>query len=308
MFSVIFPGQGSQLVGMCSELYSNFKLFKNTFEEADEILNYSISKIILEGPSKELNKTENTQPAIFLVSYAIYKLIVNEFKINLNQARYFAGHSLGEYSALVCSGALNFSQTLKILNIRGKAMQSAVPEDTGGMLVVIGSQCKEIEKIIEKKKIDCYIANDNSPNQIVISGYKENIEKFSNILSDQKIKNIRLPVSAPFHCPLMNRATNIMENELKKTTFNNLKVPIISNVTASEVKDKNLLVNLLVKQIEGKVRWRESINYMINHGISHFIEIGPGKVLSNLIRRLDKNIKTNAINNEKDIKELKLYD
>ena len=306
MFSVIFPGQGSQLVGMCSEFYTKYNIVKNIFNEADEILQYSLSKTILEGPAEELNKTEFTQPAIFLASYSIYKLVSEEFNINLHKAKYFAGHSLGEYSALACSGALDFAETLKILNKRGKAMQSAVPDNAGGMLVVINSSITEIEKIIANNKIECFIANDNSQNQIVISGLKESIVLLSNVLVKKKIKNIKIPVSAPFHCKLMHTATKEMKQELSKIKFKNLNVPIISNVTADEVNDKNLLPDLLLRQIEGRVRWRESINFMKNKNVNHFVEIGPGKVLSNLIRRSDKDLKVNAINKETDINELNI--
>ena len=306
MFSVIFPGQGSQLVGMCSELYAKYNIVKNIFHEADEILQYSLSKTILQGPPEELNKTEFTQPSIFLVSYSIYKLVSEEFNINLKKASYFAGHSLGEYSALACSGALEFSETLKILHIRGKAMQSAVPNNAGGMLVVINSSISEIEKIIAYNNIECFIANDNSKNQIAISGLKENIKLLSNLLMEKKIKNIKIPVSAPFHCKLMHAATIQMEQELSKIKFKNLNVPIVSNVTAGEINDKNLLPDLLLRQIEGRVRWRESINFMKNKNINHFVEIGPGKVLSNLIRRSDKDLKVNAINNETDINQLNI--
>ena len=306
MFSVIFPGQGSQLVGMCGELYARYEIVKKIFKKADETLKYSLSKTILEGPVEELNKTEFTQPAIFLVSYSIFKLVSEEFGVNLLKAKYFAGHSLGEYSALACSGALEFTETLTILSKRGQAMQSAVPNNTGGMLVVINSSISEIENIISNNKIECYIANDNSPNQLVLSGLKENIELLSNVLMKKKIKNMQIPVSAPFHCKLMNAATKQMEQEVNKIIFKNLNVPIISNVTANEVNDKNLLADLLLRQIEGRVRWRESINFMKNNNINHFVEIGPGKVLSNLIRRGDKTLKVNAINNEKDINELNI--
>ena len=306
MFSVIFPGQGSQLVGMCSEFYTKYNIVKNIFNEADEILQYSLSKTILEGPAEELNKTEFTQPAIFLASYSIYKLVSEEFNVNLQKAKYFAGHSLGEYSALACSGALEFAETLKILNKRGKAMQSAVPNNAGGMLVVINSSITEIEKIIANNKIECFVANDNSSNQIVISGFKKNILSLSNVLMEKKIKNIKIPVSAPFHCKLMHTATKEMEQELSKIKFKNLNVPIVSNVTAGEVNDKSLLPDLLLRQIEGRVRWRESINFMKNKNIKHFVEIGPGKVLSNMIRRSDKDLKVNAINNETDINELNI--
>lgn len=308
MFSVIFPGQGSQIVGMSSELYSTYSLFKRNFEEADEILKFSLSKKILEGPAEELNKTENTQPAIFLVSYSIYQLMCNKLNIRLDKAKFFAGHSLGEYTALACSGAISFADAIKILNERGKAMQTSVSENKGGMLVILGTRFDEIEKIIKENDISCYIANDNSNNQVVVSGYKEHINKFSELLLKKKIKNLKLPVSAPFHCKLMHKATEIMKDKLKNINFKDLSVPIISNVTASVVNDKNELFDLLIRQIEGRVRWRESINLMVNNGIDHFIEIGPGKVLSNLIKRFDKNLKVNAINDEKDISDLNFND
>ena len=308
MFSVIFPGQGSQSVGMANELYNKFETFKINFKKADDLLNYQLSKIILEGPADKLNLTENTQPAIFLISYSIFQVIKNEFKINLNEAKYFAGHSLGEYTALTCSGVLSFENTIKILKLRGKAMQEAVPKGEGGMIAVLGSELEILEDIINKKKNEfkCFIANDNSNGQIVLSGTMSNIEKLSIYLNSINIKNIKLSVSAPFHCELMKTATELMRNELAKIVFKEFQTTLISNVTAKEIDDSSLIRDLLIRQIESRVRWRESINYMIKNGVNNFIEIGPGKVLSGLVKRIDKKVKVSAINNEEDINKIEI--
>jgi [acyl-carrier-protein] S-malonyltransferase len=308
MFSVIFPGQGSQMVGMGKEFYDKFDLVKNFFKEADDTLNFSMSKLILEGPKEELDLTANTQPAIFLISYSIYNVIEKEFNINLNKAKYFAGHSLGEYSALSCAGYLNFSDTLKILRIRGDAMQNSVPKGEGGMVAVLGSTVDVIERILRdnESNFNAQIANDNSEGQIVLSGKINDLDKLSLILKENSIKNIKLPVSAPFHCSLMNKATNIMGNELNKLNFSEGDNKLISNVTAKEILDTDELKNLLVKQIENRVRWRESVINMIESGVNHFIEIGPGKVLSGLVKRINKEVKINTINNQEDIEGLKI--
>ena len=308
MFSVIFPGQGSQMVGMGKEFYDKFDLVKNLFKEADDTLNFSISKLILEGPKEELDLTVNTQPAIFLISYSIYNIIKKEFNIDLSKAKYFAGHSLGEYSALSCAGYLNFSDTLKILRIRGDAMQNSVPKGEGGMVAVLGSTVEIIEKILKdnEQNISVQIANDNSEGQIVLSGKTGDLDQLILILKENAIKNIKLPVSAPFHCSLMNKATNIMSDELNKLNFIEGENKLISNVTAKEISNTDELKKLLVKQIENRVRWRESVINMINNDINHFIEIGPGKVLSGLVKRISKEVKIDTINNQGDIEGLKI--
>ena len=310
MFSVIFPGQGSQIVGMASEFYSKFELFKKLYRQADEVLNFPLSKLILEGPKEKLDLTENTQPAIFLVGYSIFQILKEEYKIDLNKAKFFAGHSLGEYTALACAGALDFESTLKILKFRGEAMQSAVPKGEGGMLAILGSNTETIEKIFSdnKDKYQCFIANDNSNGQLVVSGKIENIDKLSLDLASKSIKHIKLPVSAPFHCHLMSKATELMKIEIEKLEFGDFQTPLISNVSATEIQDKVSLKDLLVKQIESRVRWRESVLYMINNGVNQFIEIGPGKVLSGLIKRIDKNVKISAINKEEDISVININD
>jgi [acyl-carrier-protein] S-malonyltransferase len=304
MFSVIFPGQGSQLVGMGKDFYNKYTLVKDLFKEADDTLGFPLSNLILNGPKEDLDLTENTQPAIFLISYSIFKLIKEEFNINLNKANFFAGHSLGEYSALASAGVLSFSDTLRILKIRGKAMQNSVPKGVGGMIAVLGSEIETIENFISenKTKYECYIANDNSVGQIVLSGNIEDLEKMMVDLKSANIKNIKLPVSAPFHCKLMNKATLVMNEEIEKLNFKEPENILISNVTGKEISNSNELKDLLVKQIESRVRWRESVLLMVSKGINQFIEIGPGKVLSGLIKRIDKNVKVSAINTEEDIK------
>ena len=309
MFSVIFPGQGSQMIGMGKEFYDKFDLVKDLFKEADDTLNFSMSKLILEGPKEALDLTANTQPAIFLISYSIYTVIRKEFNIDLNKAKYFAGHSLGEYSALSCAGYLNFSDTLKILRIRGDAMQNSVPKGQGGMVAVLGSTVDVIEKILKdnEQNLSAQIANDNSEGQIVLSGKTDDLDKLILILKENSIKNIKLPVSAPFHCNLMNKATNIMSVELNKLNFIEGKNKLISNVTANEISNTTELKELLVKQIENRVRWRESVINMINNDVNHFIEIGPGKVLSGLVKRISKEVKIDTINNQGDIEGLKIW-
>ena len=308
MFSVIFPGQGSQMIGMGKEFYDKFDIVKNLFKEADETLNFPISKLILEGPKEKLDLTINTQPAIFLISYSIFNVIKSEFNIDLNKAKYFAGHSLGEYSALSCAGYLSFSDTLKILRIRGDSMQNSVPKGQGGMVAVLGSTVETIEKILKDndKNFNAQIANDNSEGQIVLSGKIDDLDKLIIILKENTIKNIKLPVSAPFHCNLMNKATGIMSEELNKLSFNQVENKLISNVTAKEILDIDELKKLLVKQIENRVRWRESVINMINNDVNHFIEIGPGKVLSGLVKRINREVKIDTINNRGDIESLKI--
>ncbi|MDC2996226.1 ACP S-malonyltransferase [Candidatus Pelagibacter sp.] len=307
MFSLIFPGQGSQTVGMCREFYKKFDLIKTTFKHADEILNYPLTKIIFEGPKEELDFTENTQPAIFLVGHSIFSLLTKEFEFDISKTLFFAGHSLGEYTALNSAGFLQFEDTLKILKIRGKAMQLSVPKGEGGMIAVLGTKIDVIENLLKENinKYECYIANDNTDGQLVLSGKKQDLDKLVNDLNKNSIKNIVLPVSAPFHCKLMNKATEVMKNEIEKLKFETSKRILISNVTGKKMSEPSEIKRLLVEQIESRVRWRESIKFMIENGTDQFIEIGPGKVLSGLVKRIDRNVKVNAINNEEDINMLK---
>jgi [acyl-carrier-protein] S-malonyltransferase len=306
MKAILFPGQGSQIVGMGSEFYNNFQAVKKIFSEADEAVNYKISKIILEGPENELKLTQNTQPAILLVSYAIFSVLKNEFNFNLEKVKYFAGHSLGEYSALLCANSLNFKDALNLLFERGKSMQEAIPVGQGGMLAVLGTKAEDISNFILqlKSKGVCEIANDNAEGQIIVSGNIETIEELKNILRVNKKKSILLPVSAPFHCSLMNSAAIKMKKKIDNINFRKPDYEVISNVTSLPTNKPEDIKNLLVQQIYSKVRWRESILYMDSKKINDFIEIGPGKVLTGLIKRILPNSNSFSINSIDDIKSL----
>ena len=306
MFSVLFPGQGSQTVGMGKILYQKFDFVKALFEEADDVLEKPISKIILEGPKELIDQTENTQPAIFLISYSICEVIKKETSFDLNNAKFFAGHSLGEYSALACSGSINFKHTIKLLQSRGRFMQTAVPKGQGGMVAVLGSEIEKVNEVIDsnKKNFKCYVANDNSIGQVVVSGNINDLSKFSEELKKNKIKNIRLPVSAPFHCELMRSATEKMKDEILKVEFEKPEIKIMSNVTAQPTNDANEIKKLLIEQIEKPVRWREIVINMINSKVKKFIEIGPGKVLSGLIKRIDSNVELIQVNDLEDLNNL----
>ena len=308
MFSVIFPGQGSQSIGMGKEIYDKYQSVKELFEEANDILNFDLSKLILEGPKDDLDLTLNTQPAIFLVSYSIFNVIKKEHNIDLNKANFFAGHSLGEYSALACAGYLNFSDALRILRLRGEAMQNSVPKGVGGMLAILGATTENIENIINENsnKFTVQIANDNSDGQIVVSGKLDDLKKMIDVLKTNSIKNIQLPVSAPFHCSLMNKATEVMRKHIDGLNLSKGLNNVISNVTAKSVSDPNEIKNLLIKQIENRVRWRESVINMIDQNTEQFIEIGPGKVLTGLTKRINKNVKSISINTLDEIENLKI--
>ncbi len=306
MNALLFPGQGSQLVGMGSEFYKNFKVVKDIFSQADDKLNFPLSKIILEGPEDKLQLTKNTQPAILTVSYSIYKTLIDEFSFSMDTCKYFAGHSLGEYSALVCSGSLNFNDALYLLYERGKEMQDAVPVGQGSMIAVLGTEINDIKDMIKEtiKNGVCEVANDNANGQVIISGDKEAINSFQIYLEKKKIKSIPLKVSAPFHCSLMKPAEINMSKIINETTFKKPNFEIINNVNANSEQEPNEIKKLLIDQISSTVRWRESLIYMSNNGIKNFIEIGPGKVLSGMVKRTLKNCNSFAINSITDIKSL----
>jgi len=306
MKAILFPGQGSQVVGMGSEFYNNFSSVKEIFNSADEKLKFKLSKVILEGPEDQLKLTQNTQPAILTVSYAIFKILKEEFNYNFENTKYFAGHSLGEYSALLCAGSLSFEDALYLLFERGKSMQEAVPVGKGGMLAVLGSENEEIEDCIKKIKSKgiCEIANDNAPGQIIVSGNIELIQELQNILKENKKKSIMLPVSAPFHCSLMNAAATNMKSKIENVNFTKPNYEIITNVSASPTNDPADIKKLLVEQIYSKVRWRESILYMSNQNITEYLEIGPGKVLTGLVKRILPSANSSSINSIEDIKNI----
>jgi [acyl-carrier-protein] S-malonyltransferase len=307
MSALLFPGQGSQVVGMGSEFHANFELVKKIFKEADENLNYPISKLILEGPENDLQLTKNTQPAILTVSYSIFKVLKDEFNFDFSSFKYFAGHSLGEYSALVCADSLSFNDALYLLYERGKAMQEAVPVGKGKMIAILGIKTEEIINILkstEGEKGICEIANDNAEGQVIVSGNKERVESLQSILKDRKIKSIPLKVSAPFHCSLMKPAENNMKDKIAKTKFINPLFKIINNVTATPENNSENIKELLVKQISSTVKWRDSIINMSTSGVKNFIEVGPGKALSGMIKRTIKEANCFSINSITDIKNL----
>jgi len=304
MRAVLFPGQGSQYVGMGSDFYKKFDLVKKIFSKVDDTLGFSLSKLILDGPEEELKLTQNTQPAIMTIGVSIFNVLNQEFGLELKDSKFFAGHSLGEYTALVCAGSLTIEKAAYLLNERGKSMQDAVPPGEGAMMAILGMTIDEVEKEIKvlSKEESCEIANDNSNGQVVVSGKKIAIENFNKKLKDKKKKGIILPVSAPFHCSLMKKAAENMKSKIQSTDFLQPNPKIISNVTAKEEEDVNKIKPLLIDQITSKVRWRESINYMIKEGVSHFLEIGPGKVLSGLVKKINKDLKISNINSIEDIK------
>ncbi len=307
MNALLFPGQGSQVVGMGSEFYSNFKIVKDIFKQADEKLNYSISKLILEGPENELQLTKNTQPAILTVSYSIFRILKDEYGFDFNSFKYFAGHSLGEYSALVCSDSISFDDALYLLHERGKAMQDAVPIGKGNMIAVLGIKTEEIINLLKLKKENkgiCEIANDNANGQIIVSGNSESVESLKLVLTEKKIKSIPLKVSAPFHCSLMKPAASIMEEKINKTKFNNPSIKIVNNVTANPEHNSENIKKLLIKQIYSTVKWRESIIKMNETGVKNFVEIGPGKALVGMVKRTVKDVNCFSINSIADIKNL----
>ena len=304
MRAILFPGQGSQYVGMGADFYKKFDLVKNFFSTVDETLGFSLSKIILNGSQEELQLTQNTQPAIMTVGVSIYNVLKNEYGFDLNKSSFFAGHSLGEYTALVCAGSLSIEKAAYLLHERGKSMQDAVPYNQGAMLAVLGMTVDEVENEINlfKEKGVCEISNDNSNVQIVISGEKKTIDKFNENLKRKKKKGILLSVSAPFHCSLMKKAAEKMKQKIQNTNFVKPEPSIISNVTAQEEVDVNKIKPLLIDQITSRVRWRESVNYMIKKGVTNFLEIGPGKVLSGLVKKINRDVEVSNINSIDDIK------
>jgi [acyl-carrier-protein] S-malonyltransferase len=305
MSVLLFPGQGSQVVGMGSEFYTNFELVKKIFKQADETLNYPISSIILDGPEDQLQLTKNTQPAILVASYSIFRILKDEFGFDLSAFKFFAGHSLGEYCALVCSESLDFNDALYLLHERGKAMQAAVPVGEGSMIAVLGMKTNDIHDFIKnsnQKNGVCEIANDNADGQVIISGNKTSVQSLQSSLKEIKIKSIPLKVSAPFHCSLMKPAADIMKDKIYDIKFKTPLFKIVNNVTAKPESDPNIIKKLLIEQIFSTVRWRESLINMSLAGIKNYIEIGPGKALSGMVKRTIKDANCLSINSIADIK------
>lgn len=301
----IFPGQGSQLVGMGKELVDAFPIAGEVFQEVDDALDENLSKIIFEGPEETLTLTENAQPALMAVSLAVMRVLRSEGGVELvSMAKYVSGHSLGEYSALAAVDTFTLSDAAKLLKIRGRAMQKAVPVGEGGMAAVLGLDMEIINKVVVEAgqgKI-CTAANDNANGQVVISGDKTAVERAAVIARDFGAKRVViLPVSAPFHCALMAPAAAVMEEALLSVRMSAPKIPVISNVTASEVSEASEIRRLLVEQITGMVRWREGVLYMRDKGVKRLVEIGSGKVLSGLTKRIDKSMASLSVGTPENV-------
>jgi [acyl-carrier-protein] S-malonyltransferase len=290
--SIIFPGQGSQKVGMGKDIHDNFAVAKEVFQEVDDTLKIKLSEIIFVDKDKTLNHTINTQPAIMTVGVAIFRVIEKELGLKINHFDYCAGHSLGEYTALVCAGSLNLTNAAIMLRKRGAEMQSAVKIGEGGMAAILGAEIDEINRVIVNNNFSTVeISNDNCPGQVVISGKKNEIEICClKIKEDLSKKSISLPVSAPFHCNLMKPAAEQMKSLILETNFKQPEIPIISNVTAREETSAENIKNLLIEQIYSRVRWREIIEFMIKNKVTEIHELGPGKSLSAMIKRFDASV------------------
>jgi [acyl-carrier-protein] S-malonyltransferase len=308
MNSIIFPGQGSQYVGMCKKWYESFKEAKNVFNQADKILNEPLSDIIFNGSEEDLTKTNNAQPAILISSIAILEVIKFQKKIKLsNFCKFLAGHSLGEYTALYASDVLDFESVLKLVKLRGNLMSKSDKSGEGKMAAIIGLKISQIEEILKNFDEDgvCEIANDNSEGQVVISGDRKSVDSFKSIAKDSGARlTIDLNVSAPFHCKLMGEAAVKMNLEIDKTSFNQFKIPVISNVKAMPCIDVSEFKSLLSQQITMTVKWRQTILFMESKGIKKIFEVGPGNVLSGLVKRITKNIECFSIQNPEDMDNL----
>jgi [acyl-carrier-protein] S-malonyltransferase len=289
--AVVFPGQGSQSPGMGKNLAENFPVARQVFEEADDALGFAISRLCFEGPAEDLQLTENTQPAILTVSVAAFRVIR---EAGIEAPAFVAGHSLGEYSALVAAGALTLSDAVRTVRARGQYMQEAVPVGTGAMAAVIGGEFGAIERVCEEARGDqvCSIANFNSPGQAVIAGSAEAVDRAIELLSGVARKVIRLKVSAPFHCALMKPAQDRLAADLEQLSFNEPAMPVVTNVDARPTTAPGELRDALVRQVSAPVRWLESMQLLMQEGVATFVEAGPGKVLSGLMRQTSREVKT----------------
>jgi [acyl-carrier-protein] S-malonyltransferase len=289
--AVIFPGQGSQSPGMGKNLFENFPVARQVFKEADDALGFSISRLCFEGPAEDLQLTENTQPAILTVSVAAFRAMR---EAGISAPAFVAGHSLGEYSALVAAGALKLSDTVRAVRARGRYMQEAVPVGTGAMAAIIGGELSDIERVCEEARDGrvCSIANINSPNQFVIAGNTEAIDRAIELLKGVAKRVIKLKVSAPFHCALMEPAQDRLAPDLEQLVFDEPAMPVVTNVDARATTAPNQLRDALVRQVSAPVRWVESIQLLMQQGVETFVEVGPGKVLSGLIRQISRDVKT----------------
>ena len=301
----VFPGQGSQSVGMGKSLAEAFPAAREVFEEVDDALGRRLTKIMWEGPVEDLNLTVNTQPALMAHSLAMVRTLEREAKVDFADARFFAGHSLGEYSALCAARAIGLAETARLLNARGEAMQAAVPAGAGAMAALLGLDIAGAEKAIAETDVRlgvCEIANDNAPGQVVISGAKARVEAAAEAARKHGAKMAKLlAVSAPFHCSMMAPAAEIMAKALGAAKIVSPAAPVVANVTARPVESPSDIRTLLVKQVTGRVRWTESVDYMAREGGDRFIEIGTGKVLAGLIKRIAKDAAIISLGEPTDI-------
>lgn len=308
-YAFVFPGQGSQFVGMGKELADNFKTAKEVFQEVNDALSQDLFKLMVEGPDAELTLTANAQPALMANSMAIVRVLEKDFGIKLkDKAAFVAGHSLGEYSAACAAGVFSLEDTAKLLRVRGDAMQKAVPVGFGGMAAVMGVSFKDVQALAEACSDEnnlCVAANDNADGQVVLSGHMQAIEKAVEIATEFGAKRcIKLPVSAPFHSPLMQPAAEVMARALMQVEAQDAQIPLIANVLASAITDHKEIVKHLVEQVTGSVRWRESVIYMKEQGVTDVVELGAGKVLSNIVKRSDKEINAVSVGSPAEIEEL----
>ena len=289
--AMVFPGQGSQAPGMGKNLAENFPVARQVFEEADDALGFAISRLCFEGPAEDLQLPENTQPAIIMVAVAAFRAMK---EAGIEAPAFVAGHSLGEYSALVAAGTLSLSDAVRTVRARGQYMQEAVPVGTGAMAAVIGGELSEIERVCEEARKDqvCSIANFNSPAQAVIAGNTEAVDRAIELLSGVAKRVIKLKVSAPFHCALMKPAQDRLAADLERLNFSEPAIPVVTNVDACPTTATGELRDALVRQVSGPVRWLESMQLLMQEGVATFIEAGPGKVLSGLTRQTSREVKT----------------
>lgn len=303
----VFPGQGSQSVGMGQALSLAFSEAREVFQEVDEALGQKLSQTIFEGPEDDLKLTENAQPALMAVSMAVIRVLERQASFRLpDNAKFVAGHSLGEYSALCAAGSFSLADTARLLKKRGQAMQQAVPVGIGAMAALLGVDLPMAQEIVAAAAQGevCAAANDNAPGQVVISGHVAAVDRAIALAAERGFKrSIKLPVSAPFHCSLMQPAADVMEKTLALVTLQPPSVALVANVTADAVTDVNEIRNLLVKQVTGSVRWRESVLYMKAQGIEQLVEVGAGSVLAGLTKRIDKEITAISLGCPEDIEK-----
>jgi [acyl-carrier-protein] S-malonyltransferase len=303
-YAIVFPGQGSQIVGMGKELYEAFPVARAVFQEVDDVLNQKLSKLMFEGSLEELTLTSHAQPALMAVSMAVVRVLEKEGNVSMERFQVAAGHSLGEYSALAAAGSLTLAQAARLLRIRGEAMQQAVPVGKGAMVAVLGASLSDLEKITREasKAGLCVIANDNSEGQVVLSGEKCALDLVPEIAKNYGVRKcIPLTVSAPFHCALMQPAAEAMEKALAPIHFQDPILPIIPNITAQKEIEGDAFKSLLVKQVTGQVRWRETMETMKTEGVDVVFELGVGKVLSGLFKRAIEGVQTHAVHTPHDI-------